>query len=96
MALTCYCLGWCDLSPSETNYSPTEGEALAIVSDIRKFRNNLYGNKFTVHIDQNYALKWRLMSIKGPNSRLVCASLLLLQHDFTIVEHGMHDVSVNL
>ena len=55
-----------DLSPSETNYSPTEREALAIVSDSRKFRNNLYGNKFTIHTDHTYALKWRLMSIKDP------------------------------
>ena len=47
-----------DLSPSETNYSPTEREALAIVSDIRMSRNNLYGNKFTIHIDHNYSLKW--------------------------------------
>ena len=84
-----------DLSPSETKYSTTEREALAIVSDIRSVRNNLHGNKFTVHIDHNCALKW-LMSIKDPNSRLVCPSLLLQQYDFAILEHCMHDASVNL
>ena len=31
------------------------------------------------------------MSIKDPNNRLVCASLLPQQYDFTIVEHCMHD-----
>ena len=36
------------------------------------------------------------MSIKDPNSRLVCPSLLLQQYDFAILEHCMHDASVNL
>ena len=46
-----------DPSPSETNYSPTEREALAIVSGIRKFRNNLYGNKVTLHSSHRSQLR---------------------------------------
>ena len=45
-----------DLSLIKTNYNATEREALAIVYNIRKFRNNLHGNMFTVRIDHIYAL----------------------------------------
>ena len=42
-----------DLNPAERNYSTTEREALAVVEGIKKFRNYLYGQKFTIYTDHN-------------------------------------------
>ena len=46
-----------NLNPAERNYSTTEREALAVVEGIKKFRNYLYGHKFTIYTDHN-ALRW--------------------------------------
>ena len=72
-----------DLDPAERNYSTTERKALAVLEGIKKFRNYLYGQKFTIYTDHN-ALRW-LMSVKDPNGRLARWALLMQQYDFTIV-----------
>ena len=72
-----------NLNPAERSYSTTEREALVVVEGIKKFRNYLYGHKFTTYTDHN-ALRW-LMSIKDPNGRLARWALFIPQHDFTIV-----------
>ena len=39
------------LAPNERNYSPTEGEALAIIFALRRFAYLLYGSKVEIRTD---------------------------------------------
>lgn len=71
------------LNKSETNYSTTEKELLAIVWSVKHFRPYLYGRKFKIITDHK-PLTW-LMNVKDPGSRLVRWRLLLEEYDYEIV-----------
>eukprot|EP00884_Botryococcus_braunii_P013849 jgi/Botrbrau1/22465/Bobra.0091s0067.1 len=65
------------LTSAEQNYSPTEGECLALFWAINKFRIYLDGKKFTVYTDHS-ALQW-LNSKRHKSSKLerwACSVLL--------------------
>jgi hypothetical protein len=70
------------LSSAERNYSPTEGECLALVWAIQKFRVFLDGRHFTVYTDHQ-ALQW-LDTKRHQNSKLERWALKLQEFDFTI------------
>ena len=56
------------LTPAESNYSPTEGECLALVWATRKFRQFVHGQHFTVRTD-HAALQW-LATARFEDSKL--------------------------
>ncbi|KAL4101226.1 hypothetical protein QTP88_021246 [Uroleucon formosanum] len=70
------------LSPSESNYSTTELECLAIVHGIKQFRPYLYGRKFTILSDHR-PLAW-LFNLKDPLSKLARWRIQLEQYDYVI------------
>lgn len=70
------------LKTSESNYSVSEQECLAIVWSIKKLRYYLQGRKFTVITDHK-ALQW-LDNTKLSNSRLMRWSLILQEFNFDI------------
>ena len=70
------------LSSNEKNYSTSEKECLAIIWSISKFRQYLYGRKFTIITDHS-GLQY-LMSTKDLTNRLARWSLKLMDFDFSI------------
>nr|CAH7734904.1 unnamed protein product [Callosobruchus chinensis] len=71
------------LSESETRYSTTEKELLAIVWAVKYFRPYIFGRKFIIITDHK-PLQW-LFSVKDPSSKLLRWRLRLEEHDFDIV-----------
>lgn len=67
------------LTSAEQNYSPTEGECLALLWSIEKFRVYLDGRHFTVYTDHS-PLQW-LNSKRHENSKLERWSLKLQAYD---------------
>lgn len=70
------------LNRAERNYAPTEGECLAIVWAIQKFKYYLHGRRFTVYTDHT-ALTW-LHTNRFSNSKLERWSMKLQEYDFVI------------
>lgn len=70
------------LTPPEANYAPTEGECLALMWGIEKFRPYLYGYRFVVYTDHK-ALEW-LGSARFTNSKLERWSLRLQEYSFEV------------
>lgn len=71
------------LNSSETNYSATEKELLAIVWAVKQFRPYLYGKRFKIVTDHK-PLQW-LMNLKEPNSKLVRWRLKLEEYDYEVI-----------
>eukprot|EP00884_Botryococcus_braunii_P010957 jgi/Botrbrau1/19863/Bobra.0510s0001.1 len=70
------------LSAAEQSYSPTEGECLALIWAVRKYRIYLDGRKFIVYTDHS-ALQW-LNSKRHENSKLERWALGLQEFDYEI------------
>ncbi len=77
------------LSSAERNYAPTEGECLAVVWAVKKFRHYLHGRPFEILTD-HYALKW-LQEARFNNSKLERWALALQEHDYKIAHHSGKD-----
>ena len=71
------------LTSPERNYAPTEGECLALVWAVKKFRPYLHGKRFTVFTDHS-ALQ-RLNRARFTNSKLERWALCLQEHSFQIL-----------
>jgi response regulator RpfG family c-di-GMP phosphodiesterase len=72
------------LNRSETRYSASESEMLAVNWGTRQFRFYLYGKQFVLRTDHD-ALKY-MHNLAGNKSRLLRWSLRLSEFDF-VVEH---------
>jgi hypothetical protein len=70
------------LQGAELNYSPTDGELLAIVWAVKLFRPYLYGVQFTIVTDHK-ALKWLLTS-RNLSGKLARYAIELQEYDFDI------------
>ena len=70
------------LSLAERNYAPTEGECLAVVWAVKKFRHYLHGRQFHVMTD-HHALQW-LQTARFTNSKLERWAMALQEHRYTI------------
>lgn len=70
------------LTPTEMNYSASEGECFAVITGIRLWRPYLIGRHFTIITDHR-ALTW-LTTNKKFTGRLARWALLLQEFDFTI------------
>ena len=73
------------LNSAERNYAPTEGECLAIVWAVKKFRHYLHGRPFEILTD-HHALQW-LQVARFTNSKLERWALAMQEHDYTIIYH---------
>ena len=69
-------------TPAESRYAPTEGEMLALVWGIEKFRYWLYGRQFIVQTD-HAALQW-LHTARFHNSKVERWALRLQEHQFEV------------
>lgn len=74
------------LTDAEQRYHSSELECLALVWSVQHFRPYLYGRHFTVVTD-NSALTW-LQSKKDLTAKLARWSILLQEHNFTIVHRS--------
>lgn len=70
------------LNPAEQNYAPTEGECLAVVWAVDKFRHYLHGQHFILRTDHK-ALTW-LNQARFANSKLERWALKLQEHTFDV------------
>ena len=70
------------LTRAERNYAPTEGECLAIVWSVKKFRHHLHGRPFLLRTD-HHALQW-LQTARFSNSKLERWSMALQEHDYRV------------
>ena len=70
------------LTTAERNYAPTEGECLAVVWAVKKFRHYLHGRHFKILTD-HHALKW-LQEARFNNSKLERWALAMQEHDYEI------------
>lgn len=70
------------LNKSESNYSATELECLAIVFGVKQFRPYLYGNKFIILSDHR-PLTW-LFNLKDPLSKLARWRIQLESYEYEI------------
>lgn len=70
------------LNKSESNYSTTEKELLAIIFGCKNFRPYLYGRKFRIITDHR-PLKW-LFNHKDPSSKLQRWRLKLEEYEYEI------------
>ena len=64
------------LSDAETRYSQTEREALAVVFSCERFKNYVYGLRFTVVTDHKPLLKLYTPSCSEPPTRIHRWSLM--------------------
>ena len=71
------------LTPAESNYSATEGELLAVVWAVHKFRPYLHGHKFTIYCDHR-PLTY-LHTARYDNSKVERWALRLQEYDFDVV-----------
>ncbi|XP_053612629.2 uncharacterized protein LOC128676517 [Plodia interpunctella] len=71
------------LNKSESNYSTTEKELLAIIYGCKTFRPYIYGYKFIIVTDHR-PLKW-LFNHKDPSSKLQRWRLKLEEYDYDII-----------
>jgi hypothetical protein len=74
------------LHGAELNYSPTDGELLAIVWAVKLFRPYLYGVHFTIVTDHK-ALKW-LLTTRNLSAKLARYAIDLQEYDFDIVHRA--------
>ena len=70
------------LNPAEQNYAPTEGECLAVVWAVQKFRHYLHGQHFILRTDHK-ALTW-LNHARFTNAKLERWALKLQEHSFDV------------
>lgn len=70
------------LNKSESNYSTTELECLAIIFGVKQFRPYLYGRKFII-ISDHRPLTW-LFNLKNPLSKLARWRIQLEEYDYEI------------
>ena len=70
------------LNAAERNYAPTEGECLALVWAVEKFRYYLHGHHFTVNTDHK-ALEW-LNTARFTNSKLERWAMKLQEFDYKV------------
>ena len=70
------------LTQAERNYAPPEGECLAVVWAVKKFRHYLHGRPFQILTD-HHALKW-LQEARFSNSKLERWGLALQGNDYEI------------
>jgi hypothetical protein len=78
-------------TPPEGRYSPTEGECLALVWAIAKFRPYIHGRIFDAYTDHG-ALQW-LGTKKSANTKLERWALQLQEYTFTVhYKRGVENV----
>ena len=70
------------MTPAESHYAATEGECLAAVWAVKKFRPYLHGRRFTLRTD-HAALQW-LQTAKFDNSKLERWSMRLQEFEFEV------------
>ena len=82
------------LSDAETRYSQSERDALAVVFSCERFKNYVYGLRFTVVIDHKPLLKLYSPSCSEPPTRIHRWSLRLQEFDFKLeYEPGMNNIA---
>ena len=82
------------LTGPELNYSPTDGELLAVVWAVKLFRPYVWGTHFSIVTDHK-ALQW-LQTTKNLTGKLARYAITLQEYDFTVVhrsgaQHGNVD-----
>ena len=76
-------------NPAEQNYSSFDGECLAVVWVTTHFRQYLFGNSFTLVTDHE-PVRW-ILTTQKLTEKLIRWSLLLQEHDFTVVHRAGTD-----
>jgi hypothetical protein len=82
------------LSGPELNYSPTDGELMAVVWAVKLFRPYLWGTPFTIITDHK-ALQW-LQTTRNLTGKLARYAITLQEYDFQVqhrsgAQHGNVD-----